>query len=589
MKQKKRPASTTKPANVALRRGFFLTAETFARGWWLPLLWLTALILLVYGACFGFGLTNFDDQAITGNPMLSRWSDIPRVFEDVQNSAVYRPLYDVSIIVANVIPANDSLVTHHSVSIILHILACWALFLLMSAMHFNRVLSLLVVSLFALHPLVVQSVAWIPGRHNPLALFFMALSVLSVVRYLEEENVVQRYAVWLIAHCLLLMAALLSGIHIVMIPLFAGLYAVLALRHKVLSRHIMALVASWILLSALYHVIATQHISMANDNTAIAHTLYGWEALQQSWRLLPELWGKMTIPYTITAFSQFSLTSTLLGVVLIVITLLPLLFTTLLHEHHKRLYSIGLLWSWIALFILCLRYQVQHFQEYDYLGYLAYVPQVGWCLMILALFHGVQSSQRLRGYAIPVGLLILFGLGIISHRSLPQFSNMAQFWQAVIQQNPNHASAYYSLGSVLFAQNDGINAERFFERALQLSPDDIRFLNAMAAIHVKQGKTEKAGEELRRCLSIDSTYSEALYNLGCLVHGQGQVDEAEQYYRKAIRHNPVHGNSYVNLLVIAINHGNTGEALRIIGEARSAGINLAATRPDLLRLIQSPR
>lgn len=59
-------------------------------------------------------------------------------------------------------------------------------------------------------------------------------------------------------------------------------------------------------------------------------------------------------------------------------------------------------------------------------------------------------------------------------------------------------------------------------------------------------------------------------------------------YRRAIRYNPVYGNAYINLLVIAINHGNTTEFLRIMGEVRNAGMDRTTARPDLLHLIQSP-
>jgi len=161
---------------------------------WLPFLLITLAIAVVYGKALAFGYVDYDDTRliVDNQEFIKDLSNFFSAFtKDVFNvnyygssKSYYRPLLTVSFMLDAQFGGPAPFVYHLS-SFLYHIAATCLLFALLKRMHFRPDLSLLLVMLFAVHPVFSQAVAWIPGRNDSLLAIFV---LMSMIFYLKAEE-----------------------------------------------------------------------------------------------------------------------------------------------------------------------------------------------------------------------------------------------------------------------------------------------------------------------------------------------------------------------------------------------------------------
>jgi hypothetical protein len=138
---------------------------------------LAAVIGTLYGPSLGFEATTVDDEAlIFRNPVQQNFG-LEQAVESFDPTASrlayglqYTPLTDISYVLDRALFGDDA-GPYHLQSIVLHVAATWALGLLALALGATPLVALATATVFAVHPLQVESVAWISGRDVPLAGF----------------------------------------------------------------------------------------------------------------------------------------------------------------------------------------------------------------------------------------------------------------------------------------------------------------------------------------------------------------------------------------------------------------------------------
>ena len=161
---------------------------------------LVALNLIVYGPVLGFGFVDLDDPAyVTDNPSVSGGLTGPGIaaaFTSI-TAANWHPITMLSHMV-DVQVYGLWAGGHHLTNVILHIANTLLLFALIRRMTGALGRSLFVAALFAVHPLHVESVAWISERKDVLSTFFALLSVWAYVSYVRTPSAGRyaRVALW---------------------------------------------------------------------------------------------------------------------------------------------------------------------------------------------------------------------------------------------------------------------------------------------------------------------------------------------------------------------------------------------------------
>src|SRR5271157_2887940 len=158
---------------------------------WLICLGLALAVLAAYAPVWSAGFITYDDPVyVTSNDMVQHgvsWAGIVWAFSNV-HASMWHPLTWLSYLVdSQLYGMNPG--GFHFTNVLLHLANSMLLFLLLQRMTKARWPSALAAALFALHPLHVESVAWISERKDVLSTLFWILSVGAYVRYVEESAV----------------------------------------------------------------------------------------------------------------------------------------------------------------------------------------------------------------------------------------------------------------------------------------------------------------------------------------------------------------------------------------------------------------
>ncbi|MFN8416256.1 MAG: glycosyltransferase family 39 protein [Cytophagaceae bacterium] len=152
---------------------------------------LTVLIWLVYAATLKFGFTELDDSIFYRDmaDLFSTWKNAPGLFGrgvfTEHTDTYYRPLLMLSFLADQMV--SKSGVFYHTINVLLHIVSMCLLYLLLKRW-MKEIVALCITGIFAVHPLFVQVVAWIPGRNDSMVAIFVLGSVLSIIKYIETQE-----------------------------------------------------------------------------------------------------------------------------------------------------------------------------------------------------------------------------------------------------------------------------------------------------------------------------------------------------------------------------------------------------------------
>ena len=149
---------------------------------------LMAISFIQYFPSLFFGLTNLDDYnfILQSGPFDAHWGHLINAFKigvfPGSHIPYYRPVF-VAFMVFNRLAFGQSVFSYHLINVLLHIICVIMLFRLLVALKIDRYLAFFLCVLFAVHPVLAQAVAWVPGRNDELLFLFSVLYFLSFLRF----------------------------------------------------------------------------------------------------------------------------------------------------------------------------------------------------------------------------------------------------------------------------------------------------------------------------------------------------------------------------------------------------------------------
>ena len=217
-----------------------------------PLVWLAAAVLLVYGGSLQFGFTELDDSIFIRelsayNEDLSNLiTSFQRGVFDSAKDTYYRPLF-LNAMLLNYQISGQDVAGYHAVNILLHLISVFFLFRLLGRLGMERVPAFLLSLIFAVHPVLSQAVAWIPGRNDTLMAAFILPYLMLSIDYSNKRNPVH-----LILAAVCLLAALFTKETAILAPAAAFILLVVALGKKWLAKPQLVQNGIWVLSVAVY-------------------------------------------------------------------------------------------------------------------------------------------------------------------------------------------------------------------------------------------------------------------------------------------------------------------------------------------------
>jgi Flp pilus assembly protein TadD len=444
---------------------------------------------------------------------------------------------------------GDATTGYHLANVALHVIAsllAWRLFTRLG-ITFGWVGGALV----ALHPLAVESVAWIAEFKNELSLVFLLVAANGYVAS-EKGGPRRAYVVALIAFVL----ALLSKSTVVMFPvacLCCDLWARGRIDRRDLLRSAPFFLAS--LLLGLVTVVfqSRRAIGLAGPMPAL-HDRVG----QAGWSLLAYL-GHAVLPWKLSPIY--------LPIApdwpVIVPWMLLFLITVALWvaggaSRRHGLVALAVFSALLApiLGLLPMSY-LRVAPRADHLAYLGLVPLGA---LASGMAGGLQAGSRRVGSAV-IGCVLAGGfLGTWSHAA--NFASPRALWSAAAERAPGSWLAAANLGKVALDEGKYRDAAALLDRAEVLRPDsaEVRLDRGNAYDHL--GNPGAAEAEYRKAVALDPAFPGAYYDLGVLLLDEGDPVGASVALRQALR---LDAND-------AAAHNNLGLALGRMGDARLAGI-----------------
>ena len=491
---------------------------------------------------------------------------------------------------------------HHLVNVIFHVLTSILLFVVLKMMTGARWKSSFVALLFALHPLNVDSVAWIAERKNLLSSFFWMLTTISYVYYSKKPYLI-RYIITLFIFSMGLLAKpMLVTLPCVFMLLDYWPLTRIDNKHTLSPSHcpqvnlsriifekIPFLVISFFAIGVSMFSLKTINVVVSSD--AVPLTLRLTNAVVSYIRYL----YKMILPINLAVYYPFPKSIPLWQVAGSIVLLL--LITVIVIKCLKDKPYIALGWFWFLGTLVPVIGLIQGGLWPALADRFAYVPLIG---IFISITWGLgEVSERLKYnklFLIIPGALILITFSLISKKQLTYWEDdfslfmhtkkvttenamtnyilgnilkdRGQIDQAILSYRealritPNEPEFHVLIGVLLSKKGEKFKAFDHFSKAVLLKPDYFDAQCSLAASFFDKGNTESAIKHYLHALKLEPGSEEAMINLGNAYLASDQTDKAKLYYNKVFPLNIHAEKAYYHLAVVAEKMGDTTDAIK---------------------------
>lgn len=532
-----------------------------------PYLWLAALIFLLYAQSLSFGFTYLDDnELIIKNFPILKSFNLERAFGDnvffSDKNSYYRPLLSISFMIDALFSGSGPYPgIFHFGNIVLHILASFALLVFLKKLGARPLPAFLATVILAIHPVLTQAVAWIPGRNDSLLALFSLLSLIFLIDYDADKKKKNLYL-----HLLFFTAALFTKETAIVLPIICLLYLALIAKNRLISKDNFFLALSW-LVPILIFFIGRIMIVGSSSGLILGET---FKTLYYNAPVIPQLLGKIFFPFNLSVLPLVRDTSPVFGIGAMIFLAVLLIF---FKKNSRGLLVFGLLW--FLLFILptiFLHNPAVPFGTDYQLEHRLYLPIIGILLVFLSFSftNKIEPSNKKTLLAVLCLLIIFCALTFLHSRN---FKNQISFWGNAAKTAPSSPLAHRNFGVMYFINNDLVGAEREIKKSLKINPDEIMAHNNLGAVYAKQGFPEKAAEEYKKEIKINPTNPDAYYNLGIIRYKAGAKKEAAFWWERSVDLDPENLDAYYNLTLYYMGTGDEAKLNFYIGKMEERGID----------------
>ncbi len=488
---------------------------------------------------------------------------------------------------------------HLLVNLVLHIFNSILLFLILQRMTGARIKSALVALLFAVHPLNVESVAWLAERKTVLSALFFMTAILTYVHFTEKKKK------WMyVAILCLYTLGLMSKPAIVILPVL-----LLVLDYWPLKRfgrfgightgsegasstpvnRFISLCKSdngkIILEKIPLFILSLFSISITMASVLYHHIVVNYEAVPIPLRIynlivsIIEYLYKLAWPVELSIFYPVRRSIVILDFVL-ALSFVALITIVIYRTRRQRPWLITG-WCWFLIALAPASGLVQAGLWPSIANRFMYLPMIGLFIMVIW-----ECGERLNGRYSRVLKVILCTAMLVYFASLTRVQNIyfsnsfslfnrclelvgenelalnnlgealtslgrheeaLDYFGRSIKRNPTQANAYHNYGVCLVAKKDEANAIPYFQKAIAINPNLINAHIHLGLIQSHRGDIDGALQHLEKALKIDQNNLDAHNNYGTILSTHGKFDEAIPHYVFVLKRDPAHVPARINL------------------------------------------
>ena len=525
---------------------------------------LVVLVFLVFGQTCGHRFINYDDSGyVYDNPQILKGPTLEGIgwaFTHV-HSDNWHPLTTISHML-------DCRVYglwaggHHLTNVILHAAAAVVLFLALREMTGAVWRCAVAAALFAVHPLRVESVAWVAERKDVLSGLFFMLTLWAYARYARRPASWRGYipvAGWFAL-------GLMSKPMLVTLP-----FVLLLLDYWPLGRWQKAGQMPRLFLEKL-PLLALSGLSCLATLFSQTSTIRPLEDFSVTVRLGNALvayavyLGKLVYPANLAVFYPLWKEGWPLWEVAMSALLLAglTLAAWWLRRKHPAL-LVG--WCWYLGMLVPVIGLVQVGVQ-AYADRYTYLPVIGLGVAVVWMAADLTAGWRHRNVLLGAAASVLLGILLAAaHRQTSHWRDDTTLWTHVLGCTRNNYVAHNNLGLALLLEKRTEEAEAHFRETLAANPLFAKAYYNLGCIRMLQQRWEDAVDLFRQALALDPAMAEAHNNIGNVYSKLGRYDGAVEQFQQALTLKPAYPEAHNNLGNVYLLQGRTEEAIVRFGEA----------------------
>jgi tetratricopeptide (TPR) repeat protein len=535
---------------------------------------LIALTAAVHSPALRNGFIWDDDDHLTANPAMTGPEGLKKIWTSLAVSRYY-PLTLTSFWLQRRLWGLDPL-PYHAVNIALHSASAVLVFLVLRRLRVAG--AWVAAAIWAVHPVTVESVAWVTELKNTQSGMFFFASVLCYLRFERE-----RRRGWYIGSLVLFAAALTSKPSTVVLPLVL-LLCTWWQRGRI-GRADLVRAAPFFVLAAVMSLVAIieqrGHIERGLQDWSLTFAerfivagnalwFYAWKTIwpvnlifiYPRWELRAEsLWS--LVPF---------LAAVVLGIGL----------WQLRHRAWLHACLFGLGWFVIALLPVLGFFDIYFFRYSFVADHFQYLACVGIIALVAA---GGAVALRTRAGQVAAAAALLAVLGVLSFRHSRIFREDETLWRDTLAKNPGAFIAYNNLGVILNGRKQYEKSEHYFREALRLKPGFLEAHSNLGLALTELGRHAEAERHLLEAVRIKPDFARAHYRLAVLYARTGRPEDAARHCALAIRYEPAMPEPYFDLGALLQQQGRRAEAIRCYETAIRVRPDYAAAHNNLGNLL----
>jgi protein O-mannosyl-transferase len=563
---------------------------------------LIAVNLIVYASVRHHDFVNFDDDDyVTANPVVLRgltWHGVAWAFT-TEHAVNWHPLTWLSHMLDVQLYGLDA-GAHHLTNLLFHIGNTLLLFGLLHRMTGALGRSAFVAGLFAVHPLHVESVAWVAERKDVLSTLFWMLTLWAYIEYVKRPDLRQssrrRYAAVLLFFALGLMAKqMLVTLPLVLLlldfwplgrvgigPNPAGGWAPARDGWATAGRLVweklplLALAAASSIATFVIHqrggaviILSAIPLQLRIENALVSYVVYI---------------GKMLWPAGLAVLYPYPQSLSAWSVAVAFVTLTGISVAVIWAAPRRPYLPVG--WFWYLGTLVPVIGLIQVGDQAIADRY-TYIPLIGLFIIVAWGAPDLLVRWPLRRVVLPkialpaAACLVILACAITARGQLEYWEDSTTLWTHTLAVTTRNNIAHNNLGATLADQGKTDEAIAHYSEALRIKSDYADAHNNLGVALADQGKLDEAIAHYSEALRIKPGYSDAHSNLGIALADQGNLDEAIAQFTEALRINPDSAKAHNNLGVALASQGKLDEAIAQFTEALQVKPDYADARNNL--------